>query len=130
MATKSPVPQAAEPGNSRAVKSGVRSERKLAPVRERHARDLRTKYPDLDGVRLALLSNLFAKIDLGNAWLDAQGGIVRDKKGEVYSVAREVDKWEQRADRLVRELEIERRAARPATDLASQMAALDEEERG
>ncbi len=106
----------------------MRSERKLAPVREKHARDLRSKYPDLDGVRLALLSNLFARIDLGNAWLDKQGGIVKDRKGEVYAVAREVDRWEQRADRLVSELEAERRAARPAGDLATQMAALGEAE--
>ena len=107
------------------MKAGVRSQRKLAPVREKHARDLRSKYPSLDGVRLALLSNLFAKIDLGNAWLDKQGGVVRDKHGEVYAVAKEVDKWEQRADRLIRELEEERRGAKPVPNLADEMAALD-----
>ena len=124
VATKSPVPKAAEPGNTRAVKSGVRSERKLAPVREGHARDLRTMYPDLHGVRLAFLADLFAKIDLGNAWLDQQGGVVRDKKGEIFTVAKEVEKWQMRADRIIRELEAQRRTAAPATDLATQMAEL------
>ena len=105
----------------------MRSERKLAPVREAHARDLRAMYPDLHGVRLAFLADLFAKIDLGNAWLDKQGGVVKDRKGEVYAVAKEVERWAMRADRLIRELEAERTAARPAADLATQMAELPPE---
>ena len=35
----------AEPGNERALTQDMHSERRLAPVRERHARELAERYP-------------------------------------------------------------------------------------
>src|SRR5215216_4480517 len=52
--TSGPPLAGAEPGNERALTHGTHSERRLAPVRERHARELAGRYPWIDSGRRAL----------------------------------------------------------------------------
>ncbi len=75
------TPPPAEVGNERSLVHGTRSERKLAPVRERHARELRERYPGLDDYRLAILASRLAKIELATAWLRPAGHCRPDPQG-------------------------------------------------
>jgi hypothetical protein len=118
------VPNAAKKGNRRAVKHGTGSERMLAPVREEHAVVLRERYPKLDGIRLAFPADRLARIDLASAWVDGRGGVVRDEEGEIYPVVAHLDKWQQRAERMLTELEAEFAGPEKA-DLATQMSELE-----
>lgn len=64
MARLAPGPKS----NTRAVKHDASSELTLAPVYAKHAGVLKERYHPLDGVRLALLANLFARIELSTTW--------------------------------------------------------------
>lgn len=94
---------APEDGNQRAATHGTHSAAILGPLRERHARELREDFPKLDGRRLALLADLLSRIDAGTTWLDAQGGIVRDHRGEVFPVVDRVATWGTTAWKLIGE---------------------------
>jgi hypothetical protein len=119
-----PAPPAPR-GNTRAQKHGIGSERKMAPVREQHAVAMRQRFPKLDDVRLAFLADVLARIDLASAWIDEQGGVVRDKKGEIYNVVAQMDKWQARAAKMLADFEAE--FAKPEkADLATQMSELGE----
>ena len=119
---------AAKRGNKTAVKSGVSSEVKLGPVREEHARSLKVRYPKLDDIRRAILADRMARIELASAWLDAQNGVIRSADGDVFNVVPHLDKWQGRVEKMLADLEAERRGSKPATDLATQMAALADAE--
>ncbi|MDX8152769.1 hypothetical protein SK069_14270 [Patulibacter brassicae] len=123
MGRLSPSPK----GNQRAVTHGASSELRLAPVREKHAVILKQRYEHIDDVRLALLANLFARIELATRWLDAQRGIVRNKNGEPFHIVRDLHLWERRAERIIKELDAEYRQPE-RLDLASQMSAVGEGE--
>src|SRR5215207_7822495 len=88
----------AERGNERALTHGVHSERRLAPVRERHGRELAARYPWIDSGRRALQAQRLAQIELGAGWLDGQGGVVRDDEGVVFDVANKVASWSTQAE--------------------------------
>lgn len=130
MATKSvtKLPPPAPKGNTRTVKHGTGSARKLGPVREGHVEMLVVRYPDLDRTRLAFLADLFARIDLASEWLVQQGTVVRNKRGEIFPVAKELERWQKRADSVVRELDAAQRKAKPVANLATRMAALADAE--
>src|SRR5215218_5127250 len=95
--TSGPPLAGAEPGNERALTHGMHSERRLAPVRERHAREQAQR---------------LAQIELGAAWLDGQEGVVRDDEGVVFDVANKVSSWSTQAEAWFAQAEAERREAR------------------
>jgi transposase-like protein len=102
----SPVPNHAQPGNTRSLTHGATHEPTLAPRREHHARDLRRRYPDLDDLRLTILADRMARLDVATRWLDERG-VVRDARGNVFPVVDRVETWGNRVERLVAALEQE-----------------------
>jgi DNA-binding CsgD family transcriptional regulator len=124
--TSGPPLAGAEPGNERALKHGVHSEHRLAPVRERHARELAERYSWIDPGRRALQAQRLAQIELGAAWLDGQDGVVRDDDGVVFDVANKVASWSTQAEAWFAQAEAERREARRFDVLAEVMQ--DDEE--
>lgn len=114
-------------GNLRSVKHGARTEQLVAPRREQHIAVLRADYPHLDDRRLALMADRLARIDLATAWIEKQKSLVYDKQGNVFQVAREVEKWAARAEQVLAEAEKEGRKTQ-RVDLATEMAALEEGE--
>lgn len=114
-----PPPEA----NTRALKHGAFSERRLAPLREAHAKLLRADY-ELDGRRVALLSGLLAQIEAAADWLDRQESIVRDDEtGDVWGVVDRLAKWTTQAWGMLRELEeIAKAKQSPGAALAEHLA--------
>lgn len=104
----SPVPKHAQRDNKRSLKHGTRSERMLAPVRDKHVKDLAERYDHIVPERRWLQAHRLAQIDLGAAWLDAGGGVVRDEQGRVYDVADKVAKWSGAAETWFQQAESER----------------------
>src|SRR5215203_3873122 len=119
--TSGPPLAGAEPGNERALTHGMHSERRLAPVRERHARELAERYPWIDPGRRALQAQRLAQIELGAAWLDGQDGVVRDDEGVVFDVANKVSSWSSQAEGWFAQAEAERREGRRFDVLAEVM---------
>jgi hypothetical protein len=108
-----PPPNPAGAGNGRAVSSGVHSQAKLAPVRERYARDLRERYPSLDDLRLAMLADRLARIELATTWLDGKGTIFRNRRsGLVFDVVDRLERWASRVEQIVADLEREQHGER------------------
>lgn len=101
----------AEPGNRRAEKHGAHGEQRVAPLREKHAAELRRDYPRLDGRRLVLLADRLARIEAASAWLDRQDGLVRDADGALFAVVKAVESWSARAEAVLAEVEAEHRKA-------------------
>lgn len=102
----------APPGHTRSLKHGVNSERKLAPLRDAFAAELRTRFPLADELRIALAADRLARWRCAVTWLDAQpNGVVRNRKGEVFDVADRLEKWSNRAEQVLTELEQETRGA-------------------
>ncbi len=91
--------QGGEAGNLHGLVHGTRSERTLKPVRERHAAALQGRYPYADPGRIATQAQRLAMIELGAAWLDEQGEVVRDSEGRVFDIADRVDSWSKGAER-------------------------------
>lgn len=118
----------AEAGNTRAITHGVNSERRIAPLREKHVAELRVSYPRLDGRRLVLLADRLARIEAASAWLDSQEGIVRDENGEVFAVVKELERWTSRAEQVLAEVEAEHRKARRFEGLEGYLEDDDQEE--
>lgn len=112
-ATARPLP-APPRENARALKAGDTSERRRAPLRQKHSDDLRTQYPSdvLDDRLLFLLADAFAEIDLQVRWLDEQDGVVRNEHGDVFPVADRLAKARATAWKLLRELQQEARERR------------------
>lgn len=106
----------AEPGNTRALVHGASSEQRLAPLREANARDLRADHPHLDGRRLAILADRLARLESARRWLDGQGGVVRDKRGEPWPIADRMEKWGATAERVLAQVEAESRAPVPVDE--------------
>ena len=119
--TSGPPLAGAEPGNERALKHGVHSERRLATARERHARDLGERYRWIDPRRRALQAQRLAQIELGAAWLEGQDGVVRDDEGVVFDVANKVASWSTQAEAWFAQAESEQREARKFDALAEVM---------
>jgi hypothetical protein len=103
------VPNRAENGNERALTHGVYSDRRIAPVREQHVIDLAERFPGFDGARIALQAQRLAQIDLGSAWLDQRGGVVRSEHGQVFDIADKVLRWAAQAEVWFERAEAERR---------------------
>jgi hypothetical protein len=103
------VPNRAESGNERAMVHGVYSERRISPVREQHVLDLAERFPGFDRARIALQAQRLAQIDLGSAWLDQQGGVVRSEHGQVFDIADKVLRWAAQAEAWFERAEAERR---------------------
>lgn len=122
-----PAPPAPK-GNTRAAKHGAKTEQLVAPRREAHLTVLREDYPHLDERRLILMADRLARIDLATAWLEQQKSLVANKQGDVYPVAREVEKWAARAEQVLAEAEKESRKSPKRVDLAVEMAELEEGE--
>jgi len=124
VANVQPPPAPAGPRNRRAVSHGATSELTLAPLREAAARELRQDYPHLDGRRLAILADRLARLESARLWLDAQGGVVRSRQGDVFAVVDRIEKWSNTAEQRLAEAEAEARAPRPAEEiLAEHLAA-------
>jgi hypothetical protein len=121
--TVNPAPK----GNMRNLKHGARTPQLVAPRREQHLAVLRADYPHLDERRLALMADRLARIDLATAWIEKQKSLVYDKQGNVFQVAREVEKWAARAEQVLAEAEKEGRKAH-RVDLATEMSELEEGE--
>jgi hypothetical protein len=116
----------AEPGNTRGVTHGTRSEKKLDPARRQFAEEVRRRYPDLDDFRLALLADRLAKIQLGNNWLDRQAnGPIRTRKGDVFAIVKQIDGWSASVEKTIRDLEREKGGG--GKSLAELMSAAIEE---
>jgi hypothetical protein len=105
------------------VDLGTRIQGVLAPVRERHAVELRREYPWLDDRRLALLSEQLAQIEVASGHLDRRG-IVTDKRTlELRPIVHVATGWRVMAWKWLSELERARaRGDRPAETLESIMA--------
>jgi DNA-binding CsgD family transcriptional regulator len=119
--TSGPPLAGAGPGNERALTHGMHSERRLAPVRERHTRELAERYPWIDPGRRALQAQRLAQIELGATWLDGRDGVVRDDEGVVFDVANKVSAWSTQAEAWFAQAEVERREARRFDVLAEVM---------
>lgn len=117
----------AEPGNSRALTHGTKSERKIAPLRQRHLEKTKRKFPDLDDERAVLLAELLAKVDLAMAYVDRKGIIRSDRTGAVWPVVIQAEKWEARAMALLKEIAAENKQAN-TFDLATEFTKLHEAE--
>ena len=115
-----------EAGNAANLRHGTRSERRIAPVRERHARDLAERYPWIDPARIALQAQRLAQIDLASAWLDEQGTVVRDSEGSVFDVADKLARWLVQAEQWFDRAEGERREQGRYDALADFMSDDDE----
>jgi len=122
--TKTSSAPPAPKGNRRGLKHGLNSEVALAPVRAKHIVSLSERYPDLDELRLALLADRLARIEMACAWLDTQGDVVRDEHGHIYKVVAHVEKWVSKAESVLREIESEHKSSK-RFDLAGRMAQLD-----
>jgi hypothetical protein len=106
-----PRPPAPPLGNQRAATAGgATGEFAVAPLRHKHAEELLQDFPWIDGRRRAILADRLARIEAAIAWLDRQGGVVRNREGEVYPVVDRVDRWGSRVEKLLRELDEEGRA--------------------
>lgn len=100
-------------GNTAALKHGATGELALAPVRSDMDVELARDYPSLDDRRRALLADRLARIALARTWLDDRG-VVRDDEGRVFDVVDRLEKWSNRVEQLIAELEAEARAAATA----------------
>lgn len=92
------------------------------------AAGLRRDYPGLDDRRLAILADRLARMESARRWLDAQDGVVRGKDGEPYPVVALVETWGRQAEKILAELEAERRKGGKfaAFEAAVQEASADE----
>jgi transposase len=106
------VPNAAAPGNERAVKSGVYSERRIAPCRERHARDLAERYPDLDPGRRCTEAQRRAMIELASDWIDDRGTVVHGE-GRTFDIAVKLAGWLTSSERWQERVQDELRQPNP-----------------
>jgi hypothetical protein len=104
------------------TKSGATGELSLAPVRVEMDVELARDYPHLDDRRRALLSDRLAQIALARTWLDGVG-VVRDDEGRVFDVVDRIEKWSNRAEALLADLESEARAAASGDPVARLIAA-------
>ncbi len=114
---------AAGPGNTRSLVHGARSEQRLAPLREKHVDALRRDFPQLDARRLALLADRLARIEAASRWLDQQQGIVRDEHGEVFGVVAYLERWQSRAETVLREIAEEHKQSRRFAGLSDYLEA-------
>src|SRR5437762_359976 len=89
------------------VEHGAYARRRLAPVRARHAEELRRDFPALDDRRLSLLADCLARCEVAARWLDRRGRVVKDDTGEVFPVVRELARWGQQAWGMIGEVEQE-----------------------
>jgi hypothetical protein len=106
-----PYPPAPK-GNARALKHGATSERRLAPLRDEFAGELRRRFPHADELRIGLAADRLARWRCAVTWLDGQpNGVVRNRRGEVFDVADRVEKWSNRAEQVLAELEQETHGA-------------------
>lgn len=103
------VPNRAENGNGRAVTHGVYSDRRIAPVREQHARDLAAAYPGLAAGRRAAEAQRRAMIQLAADWIDERGTVVRDGQGRTFDVAVKLAAWLGASERWLERVEAELR---------------------
>jgi hypothetical protein len=85
-----------------ATKHGAQSERKLAPLREKHRAELLERFPRIDEQRLSLLCDLLARIDLAREFIDTNG--VMKNSREAYPLLQMVERWEGRCWRMMGEL--------------------------
>lgn len=106
----------AGPGNSRSLKHGATSEQKLGPLRDHHAAELVRDYPNLDERRLALLADRLARLDTARAWIDEQGTVVRNARGEPFPIVDRIEKWATSTERRLDAIEAEARAPVPVGD--------------
>jgi hypothetical protein len=97
-----------EHGNARALTHGSTSEQRLAQLRPAAERMVRERWPWIDDLRLAILSDRLARLQSGRGWLDAQAGVVRNVAGDVFPIVDRIEKWGSRVERLVADLEQER----------------------
>lgn len=110
LAPAEPGPPPAPAGNDRAMTHGATAEKRLAPIRDEMAVTLRERWPWLDEIRLALLADRMARFESARRWLDEQpGGVVRDEKGDVFPIVDRSEKWANRIEALVADLEQEHR---------------------
>jgi hypothetical protein len=100
-----------EKGHELSIKSGTRSERKIAPLRETHSKWLSERYPDIDPSRRLLQAQRLAQIDLAAAWVDEKG-IVRNAQGQVYDVCDKLSRWLCQAENWFQQAEAETRERR------------------
>ncbi len=90
---------------SPALKHGAESETRLAGLRVRFEESLSAEFGQVvDARRLWLAADLLARVEAARAWLDAQGGVTRNRAGEVYAVVDRLERWGARADALLKEL--------------------------
>ncbi len=112
------------PGNRPAnFASGVHSEHTVAPLRVEMDAELARDYPGLDERRRALLADRLARVALARAWVDDRG-IVRDEQGRVFDVVDRLEKWSNRAESILAELEGEAPRAKSLVVLMQERAAL------
>lgn len=77
-------------------------------MRERHARELRESYPWLPGRRVALLSDLSARVELAARWAEERG-ITSNRHGRVYPVVDRLEAWSRRLTDELAKLDVEAR---------------------
>lgn len=118
-----------QPDNSYALTNGATAEKRLAPIRDEMAAELRERWPWLDDIRLGVLADRMARFESARRWLDEQpGGVVRDEQGEVFPIVDRSERWANRIEALVTELEAEHRVRMAqAGGLDEYLAGLDDE---
>jgi hypothetical protein len=133
-AADGPRPPAPPRGNQRgATAGGATGEVAIAPLRAKHAEALLHDFPWIDPRRRAVLADRLARIEAAIAWLDLQGGVVRNAAGDVFPVIDRVERWGSRVETLLRELDEEGRTIGrnrlPAQLGAGDLTALSSDER-
>lgn len=92
-----PLPPPAPEGNSRALTHGARSEKFTAPLREEFEAELVSRYPCLPEGMIQNQALRLAQVRLAARWMDERG-IVANRKGDVFGVARSAAEWSRAID--------------------------------
>lgn len=87
------------------VDHGATGQLLLSPLREKHRERLLADYPTIGDRRLALLSDLLARIELASGYLDRRGLVVDKRSLEPRPLVKLVDAWQARAWRIIAELD-------------------------
>ncbi len=93
--------------SSAALRHGLRSPLKLAPLRAEGEAWARARWPSLDETRAKLVGDLAARVELARRFTDEKGILRHKGKGVLYPIVTELDRWERRLSDEIKELDAE-----------------------
>lgn len=108
-------------GGQSATTHGCYSESRLAPLRAKHAAWALERWPHLDAMRADLVASLAARIQLAREWTD-QRGIVRNRRGDTFSIVDRLHTWERQLAEWHKELDAEAKERKEKFDPDAELA--------